>query len=149
MKNQTQIKGPYEDAIKYGFILILVIIGVIILNKIAKALSSNSEIKQGNKEINKYELSWSNADFERFANQLEDAFNGWGTKDEIVVRVIKKLNNSSDWYALSNAFGVREIDRAVFGKIEGNLTELLQHDLEDNDEYDEIYDHLNQIGVSI
>jgi len=146
---QQQIKAPYEDAIKYGFILILVIIGVIVLSKIAKAFGGNSEVSAAKGEINNKQLSYSDAEYESFAAQLEQAFKGVGTTQETVVAVIKRLKNSSDWYALFTAFGIRKIPH-LLGSNSGTLTTHLEYELEDNpEEYQLIKTHLNSLGVTI
>jgi len=146
----TAIKMPYESAIKYAFILIIVIIAVVFLSKIIKAIAGSGELDTAKKQIDNNQLTYNLADYERFANQLEQAFKGWGTTEDTVVRIIKKMRNSSDYYKLVQVFGTRKIGQIAWTKTEGTLTTHLEYELDDNPKEKQlVYSWLNSIGISI
>ncbi|MBN2664798.1 MAG: hypothetical protein JXR68_14205 [Bacteroidales bacterium] len=140
---------PYEGAIKYGFILVLVIIGLIFLSKVGKMFGSNGAVNDAQKEIDTKKLNYSQSEYNSFASQLEEAFRGIGTTEAVVLSVIKKMKNASDWYALFTAFGEKKIKHG-FGSLTGTLTTHLEYELSDNKStYELVKAHINSIGVTI
>ena len=96
--------------------------------------------------------STSNLDFEKMANSIFDAMDGYGTGNTTIEKELKKLKSKADWDALVSAFGTRKISSGTGNIFQsdftGNLTECLNDEL-DSDELEDANEILNKIGVSI
>ncbi|MBN2664517.1 MAG: hypothetical protein JXR68_12775 [Bacteroidales bacterium] len=138
MKTTKSLTMPYESAIKYGFILIIVIIGVIIFSKIINAISKSADQRAAKKEVINSDLSYDKIRYTSFAKSLYQAMNGWGTDQDTVERIIKLLLTKSDYYYLES----------IYEDKDGTLTERLIYELEDNKKAQQsVYAHLASIGV--
>lgn len=92
-----------------------------------------------------------NLDFRSLANQLFDAFDGYGTDNSKVKDVFKLIRSNSDFDALKAAYGVREISSGTWNvfqsNFEGDLPATLRDEL-DSDELAEVNQILTSNGVS-
>ena len=141
-------KNPYILLGEIIFVLLLFIALIIALSKVFKKKPKNNELEEA-EETNEANLSYSPATYERFANQLFEAFRGVGTDEDQVIRIINELKTYDDWLALVKAFGIRKVPH-LFGDIEGTLSQLLAYELEDSeDARTKVYNHLHAIGVEI
>lgn len=90
-------------------------------------------------------------DFRSLANQLFDAFDGYGTSVSKVKEIFKLLKSNADYDALKAAYGVREVSSGrwnVFqSNFEGDLPATLRDEL-DSDEVSEINQILTSNGIS-
>jgi hypothetical protein len=90
-------------------------------------------------------------DFRSLANQLFDAFDGYGTSVSKVKEIFKLLKSNADYDALKSAYGVREVSSGrgnIFvSNFEGDLPATLRDEL-DSDEVAEINQILTSNGIS-
>ena len=93
----------------------------------------------------------SNLDFRSLANQLFDAFDGYGTDEDEVKVVFQSLNSNADYDALKSAYGVREVSSGrgnIFVKnFEGDLAATLRNEL-DSSELAEVNQILSNKGIN-
>lgn len=93
----------------------------------------------------------SNLDFRSLANQLFDAFDGYGTSVSKVKEVFKLLKSNADYDALKSAYGVREVSSGNFNvfvpNFEGDLSATLRDEL-DSDEVTKVNQILTSNGIS-
>lgn len=94
----------------------------------------------------------SSLDYNKMADNLFDAMDGYGTGNTAIEDELKKLKSRSDWDKLVSAFGTRTISSGwgnIFqNNFTGTLPECLNDEL-DSDELDDVNEILNKIGVSI
>lgn len=103
------------------------------LNKNLKNVQENLDY---NKELDKSKESFPKTQYKNFADTIEKAFNpygyGYGTDEETIYSVMRKLKTNNDWLLLNKAFGVREyIDYSInpFGnKFNFNLVEMINYE---------------------
>ncbi len=122
------------------------------VNKTIKGINSlQSETKVYDKEIDKDDIHFTNAQFEIFADTLHEAFIGPGTDQDTVVRILKKMESSSDFYKLVKIFGIKKPSWYAwdYGSInDGDLIEWLTWELGDNKpERAIISKHLSNLGI--
>lgn len=93
----------------------------------------------------------SNLDFRSLANQLFDAFDGYGTDEDEVKVVFESLNSNADYDALKSAYGVREVSSGrgnIFvSNFEGDLAATLRNEL-DSSELAEVNQILSNKGIN-
>ncbi len=109
-----------------GVIAIAVVGGVgIVIYSIYKKIQSQRDEK-GNKQENiqaKNELdnlikigikpTYSESQYSSYANTLWSAMNGYGTDEDIIMRVFANLKNDADFVSLSAAYGTRTISSGL------------------------------------
>ena len=92
-----------------------------------------------------------NLDFRSLANQLFDAFDGYGTSNSKIKEIFKLLKSNADYDALKSAYGVREVSSGRWNifqsNFEGDLPATLRDEL-DSDEVAEINQILTSNGIS-
>jgi hypothetical protein len=86
-------------------------------------------------------------DYRSLSNQIFDAVNGYGTDEEKIKRIFKMLKTDSDFDALKDAYGVRQVSsgRGNFfvSNYEGDLVSTLRDEMDDSE-----IAELNQILTS-
>lgn len=87
------------------FGVIGIIFLVVLISKISKALKKD-DTKDYEKEVDKKDLTFTEAEYKSFADILFQAFDGWGTTEENVYRVLRKMKTKSDWYKLIDTYGI-------------------------------------------
>lgn len=128
------------------FKIAIVAIVIIIVFAIVRMLPKSDDYTRGAaNSYNKNELSYTDLEYDNFAERLFDAMSGPGTDEDTVYSILKRLNNKSDWNKLIQSFGVRETD-AWYSSWEGNLMEWLVDEL-DSSEQEEVRTILARIGV--
>lgn len=92
-----------------------------------------------------------NLDYRNLANQLFDAFDGYGTDNTKVDDIFKLLKSNADYNALKSAYGIREISSGRFNvfqsNFEGDLTATIKEEL-DSDELSELNKILASNGIT-
>ncbi len=92
-----------------------------------------------------------NLDFRSLANQLFDAFDGYGTANSKIKEIFKLLRSNADYDALKAAYGVREVSSGAWNifqsNFEGDLPATLREEL-DSDELAELNQILTSNGIS-
>lgn len=73
----------------------------------------------------------SNLDFRSLANQLFDAFDGFGTSNDSVLDIFRMLRTDADFDALKAAYGVREISSGRGNIFSSNFEGDLQSTVRD------------------
>jgi hypothetical protein len=127
---------------------------VIVARKIKLKLD---KLKQGfvqNRELNKEIKSKGNfppSQYRDWANGIQDAFDpygidGWGTDEEAIYNIIKRLKNNDDWLLLKQEYGVRPYKDYSTDVIRGttenvNLTQAILKE----DENSEMKNRINNI----
>lgn len=96
--------------------------------------------------------SGASLDYNKMADTIFDAMDGYGTGNSTIEDELKKLKSRSDWDKLVSAFGTRTISSG-WGNIfqsdfTGTLPECLNDEL-DSSELESVNKILNKIGVSI
>lgn len=95
--------------------------------------------------------SYEPAQYSTWANQLQEAFDGCGTSNQIWQNVFQKLQNDLDVALLIKAYGVRTFDECNlefdFGDFSGSLSEALVHELSSS-EIKEINQYLQSNNVN-
>ena len=102
-----------------------------------------------NKELDKSKESYPKTQYKNFADSIEKAFNpygyGYGTDEESIYNVMRRLKTNNDWLLLNKAFGVREyIDYSLnpFGTTYNfNMVEMINYE----DEGAEMRNKINAI----
>jgi len=88
-----------------------------------------------------------NLDFRSLANQLFDAFDGYGTANKKVKDIFKLLKSNADYDALKAAYGVREVSSGTgnifVSNYEGDLPSTLRNEMSKSE-----INELNQILTS-
>jgi len=116
------------------------------LNKNIKDIQENLDY---NKELDNSKESYPKTQYNNFADAIEKAFNpygfGYGTDEEAIYNVMRKLKTNNDWLLLNKAFGVREyIDYSFnpFGTTYNfNMVEMINYE----DEGSEMRNKINAI----
>lgn len=75
--------------------------------------------------------STSSLDFRSLANQLFDAFDGYGTSNDSVLDIFRMLRTDADFDALKAAYGVREISSGRGNIFSSNFEGDLQSTVRD------------------
>jgi hypothetical protein len=115
-------------------------------NKNIKDIQENLDY---NKELDKSKESYPKTQYKNFADTIEKAFSpygyGYGTDEEAIYSVMRKLKTNNDWLLLNKAFGVREyIDYSFnpFGTTYNyNMVEMINYE----DEGSEMRNKINAI----
>lgn len=82
-----------------------------------------------------------------WADQLEIILQGFPFTDEDdIVAIIERLQDSTDWYKIHQAFGTRKISRWILGNFQGNLSQWMQRRLNEKEKED-VQNALDRIGV--
>jgi len=118
-----------QEFVIIGILILVLVLGFFLFKKLFK----NDETGKSNKEIIKSELSFADADYERFANSLYQAMNGSGTNETTIYEVLGNLKNKSDFYQLVKSFDVRTNDGMFSKNIEGTLAEWFNYELDDTE----------------
>ena len=78
-----------------------------------------------------------NLDYRSLANQLFDAFDGYGTAENKVKEIFKLLKSNADYDSLKAAYGVREVSSGTWNifqsNFEGDLPATVKHELDDSE----------------
>jgi ABC-type glycerol-3-phosphate transport system substrate-binding protein len=78
-----------------------------------------------------------NLDYRSLANQLFDAFDGYGTAENKVKEIFKLLKSNADYDSLKAAYGVREVSSGTWNifqsNFEGDMPATVKHELDDNE----------------
>lgn len=130
-------KKPVATAIAIG---IGVGTGVILYKVLQKDIKKFTQ-KKKNDNLFKSELdpkikgNYPPSQYLAWADKLEDAFDYfWGTDEDAIYSVMRKLKNNNDWLLLAQAFGMRQYDDLYdnefwFGK-DVNLLRWMQLELD-------------------
>jgi hypothetical protein len=98
---------------------------------------------EADRDIDRHDLSYDQQTYIAIAKRLYRAVKGWGTDEDAVLEVIKKLQTKSDWQALVLAYG-EHTDENDFS----SLIDRLYYELEDNrDTLNAVRSHLHSLGV--
>lgn len=96
--------------------------------------------------------SYSSVQYSTWANQLQEAFNGCGTSDQVWRNIFSKMKNDMDLALLMDSYGVRTIDECNwelnFGDFKGSLSETIVHELDD-DEVNELNQLLSSNNLTM
>lgn len=94
---------------------------------------SKKDTKVGDKATGSGSGTFSESELQKMANDLQDAFDGYGTKNSVVISILESLKSQSDFDALSNVYGVRKISSGRFNvfvsDFTGNLTECIKNEM--------------------
>ena len=109
--------------------------------RIGRQIVEKSEFDKEQKE----KLSYPKTQYKSWADSLEKAWYpytfGFGTDEETVYSIIRKLKNNSDWLELQKAYGVRPYYEAGFKYDDYNLVESINIE----DEAGEMRNRINGI----
>ena len=115
-----------NDYVKYGIIILIVVVLILCATRWGKKLVARYREKQTNKDlngrINKKNLSYGESQYTVFAKALFTAMDGLGTDTDSIMDVFKKMNNIDDVLMLQVAFSEVEDENET-------LTEWLHGDL--------------------
>lgn len=93
--------------------------------RIGRQIQEKSEFGKEQKQ----KLSYPKTQYKSWADSLEKAWYptvfGFGTSEETVYSIIKKLKNNSDWLELQKAYGVRPYFQGGFKYDDYNLVESI------------------------
>ena len=143
-------KLNWSDPKTLLFLAILLVVIFFIAKYVIKQIQKSNNQKQLDAvkdEINENILSYNNAEYFIMADMLETAMRGPGTDEDTIKSVFNRLRNASDWYKLTESFGIRDYGNWFYTK-EGTLTNWLQDDLSAANKK-EMNVILSKIGVKI
>ena len=131
--------------------IIGITIGIKQVAKFIKGKEGGKGAKEAEKQIDKVELSYNDAEYQAMADNLFMLMKGIGTDYFPIKRIIEKLKTKSDWYKLVSVYGVRKS-----GDFTGNLNQWLIDELGTipkislgfESEQNEISNILAKIGIS-
>lgn len=150
MKTERGFKPIYFLYIGSG--LILTAFAVKKIYNIVKSDSQGQDrqtVNEAEKEIKQSDLTYSQAEYQQMSDELYRSMNETGTDVNTIVRIILKVKNKSDWYALVKAFGMRK-STSWFSSFNGNLASWLSDDLSDTPAVmTQISNYLNKYGIAI
>jgi hypothetical protein len=106
--------------------------------KLISFLATDTTTSSASENIVDSELSYTTLEYMSMAEQVYNAVKGWGTNEDAIYTVLNKLNNSSDWYRLVKAYGIRK---------KSNIIEALYSDLT-NSEIESVQTILQNINVT-
>lgn len=117
-----------EKIIKWAIIGIVALLIVIIIakncNSIIDAVRNRNLNKELNKTIDSANLSYTDDQYDVFAQKLYNALNGWGTDEETIQSVFAQMNTRDDVLKLISTFGIKDGE---------TLSEWLSGDLSQSD----------------
>ena len=116
----------YKTWIHAGIAVILVLAVAWIIWKAYKYIKAQFDPSQ-QLEVNESNLSYSEAEFELFADQLESAMDGAGTDEEAVYHVFEQMDTADDLKQLIKSFGTR--DYGITNKAQ-NLLQWLRDEMD-------------------
>ena len=114
-KQTTEVLGNPKIMISIG--IIVLIIGIVIAifwKKIKNAIDEAKQDKKNEKKVDEVESftqktqTYPDSYYVIFADQLDSAMRGCGTREEEVFNIIGKIKNDVDFIKLNNAFGTRK-----------------------------------------
>lgn len=146
MKNEKIFYNP-----NFYFALIVLFILLFAMFFLTKLIKKTGNNEIDTTKVNKKNLSYSDENaYTRLADRVKSAFEGIGTDtielEDIFINFIK---TKDDFELLKLKFGIKKISH-LLGSYEGNLTQHLIYELEDNQKTKQkIFSHLNKIGVLI
>jgi Zn-dependent metalloprotease len=122
-----------DNRLKWGFIILSVIVGGTILYFVSKKYIKNyidnkankDRIKQIKGEINKKNLSWLDSEYASMADKIEKAVRGTFldlTDEGAIYSVMMRMNNEDDLLMLQKAYGIRFKDEDMFDSLRNDLT---------------------------
>lgn len=158
MKELAKQLKPVTSSIyfKIAVIVIIVIVAWLIINKLKSLFNSKDDYtRELNRETNQNNLSFSNTEFQNFAERIYDACDGAGTNSEVIFDILNKLKTKDDWNKLVSAFGIRKIGSGYtilapwqfFTNEPVNLMQALTDEF-DAEEQQQLSMILNNIGVA-
>ena len=110
---------------EYLPLILLVVLAVVILRygeKIYSRIRERIKNNDLNKRIDKSNLSYGESQYKVYAQKLLDAMDCWGTDEDAIYEVFKKMNNIDDILQLQIAFSDVEDENST-------LSEWLHDDL--------------------
>lgn len=132
-----------EDLIKYSIIAIIVIVLVFVAfrygKKIAGSIRERKRNRELDKHINKDNLTYGDSQYDVFAKKLFTAMDGFGSDEDAIYDVFKKMKTIDDVLMLQVAFTDTEDENET-------LEEWLKGDLSQS-EIKTINDILESNGV--
>lgn len=128
-----------ELLLKGAFGLVALIALLILLKKIIKLVQGGGTQKYEN-DLNSNNLSFSEYQYQQWADSLFIAFNGWGTDEEATYRILNYLKTIDDWLKLIVVYGKDQDDM--------RLPERLIYELNKR-EQDKVNQILSKLGASI
>ena len=115
-KMTTGLPGWAKGVIVVAGAAVLVTTGVIIYIKVsraaqkAKAKNAQKDLKNDLKTaISSQPASYSDGQYQEFANSLWQAMDGWGTDNDKIMSVMDKMKNDTDILKLIDIYGIRKI----------------------------------------
>ena len=140
MTNQTV--NYFSPRGKKIAILIGAVVGAYIVYRIAKSVikgkGASQEVQEANTELDRLNTNPATAQkiteyqAQQMANSIFYAVNGYGTDEEQIYSVFRRMSNNADFIAVSKAFGIRTISTGRFNPdpdYKATMTQALQHDL--------------------
>jgi hypothetical protein len=122
-------------------VVLYVLIRMIV--KYAPQSSITDDIK-----VEKSNLTFPEAQYPLFADQLFNAMDGAGTDEDAVVSVVLKMKNADDWNMLVKSYGTRTLQAFWITTHEGTLLSALRSELGASD-IKKINDHLATFNTNI
>lgn len=149
MKGQF-VKSNVSDLPKWakGIIAVAIVGGVgFIAYKIYKKIQQSNEEKgskqensQAQSELDKLikkgiKPTYQQSQYSSYANTLWEAMDGYGTNEDLIMRVFANLKNDADFLSLSKAYGIRTVSSGVGNpepNYRGTLSGALASELENS-----------------
>lgn len=124
-----------------------------VIFKIAKKIKQNISLKKDDEKakkaadeqgFDKEQKTLKDSEIDTIVRNLKSAFDGWTGYDESAIRgELSKLQNKHDWYAVEQAFGVKEKGDKYW-----RLADWLNDDdSSDRKSYREILDNIQVTGI--
>lgn len=106
--------------------------------KIKQGSGSRSEERAVNQEFDQLnsnpntKATLTKSQMDQYANQLFQAMDGYGTTEETILSVFKKVKNDADVLGIVKSYGIREVSSGRFNpepNLKGTLAEALTSEL--------------------
>lgn len=104
IKKNIMTEEQTKIIFQYSFYFILIIVFIVIANKIYKQFASNGTSDYNN-QLNTNNLTYEEYEYKQWADSLFRAFNGWGTDEDAVYRILNYLVTIDDWLKLIVKYG--------------------------------------------
>jgi len=131
--------------------VILYVIGIVVVfivlrylyKKVGSLLVTDPTLELSQDNVIEEDLTYSNLEYIAMSESLYNAFDvsaffGWGTNEDVIYRIFAGLKTESDYYALYNAYGIRD---------KRNLVQALFFDLRES-EIEVVRNSLAQINIT-
>jgi hypothetical protein len=129
---------------------VIIVGGVYVTYKVAKNLIEKTRLNPSTRDAKQEEDGWNTqftkdnsekpatltkAEMKQIANGIEYALDGYGTRDEELKRLVKRIQNKADFSGVNIAFGVRTIEAGRgTGWFAGNETGTLSQVIKEADD---------------